>query len=167
MSIENGRKKIEKKDKKGVDKRIKIVYNKRCRKRLQTAACDEYTEKYSRGRRGAPAKGVGRLPRRESSNLSFSANKKRNFCLPKVPFLFIQAAGLAYHRRTKCGVYHQGRLAALVSHHAPACILPAPWWYPALRADDIPQRVADDIHAFGVIGMRGCENSWISLQYMI
>ena len=36
----------------------------------------EYTEKYSRGRRGAPAKGVGRLYRRESSNLSFSAKKK-------------------------------------------------------------------------------------------
>ena len=77
MSIENGRKKIEKKDKKGVDKRIKIVYNKRCCKRLQTAACNEYTEKYSRGRRGAPAKGVGRLSRRESSNLSFSAIKGR------------------------------------------------------------------------------------------
>ena len=46
------------------------------RKPLQTAACDEYTEKYSRGRRGAPAKGVGRLYRRESSNLSFSANEK-------------------------------------------------------------------------------------------
>ena len=30
-------------------------------------------EMYSRGRRGAPAKGVGRLYRRESSNLSFSA----------------------------------------------------------------------------------------------
>ena len=25
-----------------------------------------------------------------------------------------------------------------------------------LRIDDIPQQVADDIHAFGVIGMRGC-----------
>ena len=30
---------------------------------------------YSRGRRGAPAKGVGRVNRRESSNLSISANK--------------------------------------------------------------------------------------------
>ena len=60
------------------------MYNKRCCKRLQTAACNEYTEKYSRGRRGAPAKGVGRLSRRESSNLSFSANAKA----PKrVPFL--------------------------------------------------------------------------------
>ena len=38
-----------------------------CFKRLYTL------EMYSRGRRGAPAKGVGRLYRRESSNLSFSA----------------------------------------------------------------------------------------------
>ncbi len=53
------------------------MYNKRCCKRLQTAACNEYTEKYSRGRRGAPAKGVGRLSRRESSNLSFSAKKAK------------------------------------------------------------------------------------------
>ena len=34
------------------------------------------TEKYSRGRRGAPAKGVGRDDRRESSNLSFSVKQK-------------------------------------------------------------------------------------------
>ena len=34
--------------------------------------------------------------------------QKQNICLPtNVLFLFIQAAGLAYHRRTKCGVYHQ------------------------------------------------------------
>ena len=39
--------------------------------------------------------------------------------------LLIQAAGLVYHRRTKCGVYHQGRQAALVSHRMPACSLPA------------------------------------------
>ena len=43
------------------------------------AARKEYTEKYSRGRRGAPAKGVGRVYRRESSNLSFSARKKHTF----------------------------------------------------------------------------------------
>ena len=35
-----------------------------------------YTEMYSRGRRGAPAKGVGRVNRRESSNLSISAKEK-------------------------------------------------------------------------------------------
>ncbi len=45
----------------------------------------EYTEMYSRGRRGAPAKGVGRLSRRESSNLSISAKQKdTNRC----PFCF-------------------------------------------------------------------------------
>ena len=44
-------------------------------------------------------------------------------------FLFIHVAGLVYHRRAKCGTYHQERLAALVSHHAPACI--------CLRLDDI------------------------------
>ena len=43
---------------------------------MQPATYGEYTEKYSRGRRGAPAKGVGRLYRRESSNLSFSAIEK-------------------------------------------------------------------------------------------
>ena len=56
--------------------------------------------------------------------------QKQNICLPtNVLFLFFQAAGLVYHRRTTCGVYHQGRRAALVSHHAPACIL--------LRLDDM------------------------------
>ena len=57
------------------------------------------------------------------------SQQKRNFCLPKVPFLFIQAAGLVYHRRTTCGVYQQGRRAALAYHHAPACIY--------LRLDEI------------------------------
>ena len=33
----------------------------------------------------------------------------------------------------------------------------SPKGYTMLRIDDIPQQVADDIHAFGVIGMR---NSW-------
>ena len=32
-----------------------------------------YMEKYSSGRRGAPAKGIGRVDRREGSNPSFSA----------------------------------------------------------------------------------------------
>ena len=46
-------------------------------------------EMYSRGRRGAPAKGVGRLYRRESSNLSISA---KNTVYPfgcTVFFLFV------------------------------------------------------------------------------
>ena len=33
----------------------------------------KYLEKYSSGRRGAPAKGIGRVNRREGSNPSFSA----------------------------------------------------------------------------------------------
>jgi len=69
--------------------------------------------------------------------------QKENFCLHKVLFLFIQAAGLAYHRLAKRGVYHQVRLTALVSHHAPACIF--------LRLDDIPQQVADDIQCFALM----------------
>ena len=44
-------------------------------------------EKYSRGRRGAPAKGVdGIYPVREFKSLLLR-QQKRNFCLPKVPFL--------------------------------------------------------------------------------
>ena len=70
---------------------------------------------------------------------------------------FIQAAGLAYHHRAKRGAYHQGRLCRPCISSRDSVYFPAAWWYPALRADDIPQRVADDIHAFGVIGMRGCE----------
>ena len=60
----------------------------------ETTVCDEPScglflslEMYSRGRRGAPAKGVGRLYRRESSNLSISANKKDTQF--RVSFLFL------------------------------------------------------------------------------
>ena len=49
--------------------------------------------------------------------------QKRNLCLPKVPFLFIQAAGLAYHHRTTCGAYHQPLWG---------CISPVAWWYTRL-----------------------------------
>ena len=70
-------------------------------------------EKYSSGRRGVPAKDVGRVyPAREFKSLLLR-QQKENFCLPKVLFLFIQAAGLAYHHRAKRGVYHQGRVAPL------------------------------------------------------
>ena len=55
--------------------------------------------------------------------------KKTVTLIPKLRPFFIQAAGLAYHHRTKCGAYHQGRLTDLASHHAPACIY--------LRLDDI------------------------------
>ena len=43
------------------------------------------------------------------NQLERSATSKRsNFCLPKVTSFFIQAAGLAYHHRTKCGDDIQG-----------------------------------------------------------
>ncbi len=69
--------------------------------------------------------------RKTAENIFFIVltQKRSNFCLPKVTSFFIQAAGLVYHRRTTCGVYHQGRRAALAYHHAPACIY--------LRLDDI------------------------------
>ena len=80
------------------------------------------------------------------------SQKRSNFCLSKVTSFFIQAAGLAYHHRTACGAYHQplwGCISSRVSVHPPAA-----WWYTMLCIDDIPQLVADDIHAYGVIGMR-------------
>jgi len=49
--------------------------------------------------------------------------QKENFWLPKVLFLFIQAAGLAYHRRAKRGVYHQplrGCISSRASVYFPA-----------------------------------------------
>ena len=76
-----------------------------------TGGCDEYTEKYSRGRRGAPAKGVGRLYRRESSNLSFSAKKEVTFVYQKL-LLFLSKPQAWYIIRRK-SVYHQGRVAPL------------------------------------------------------
>ena len=70
------------------------------------------------------------------------SQQKENFCLPKVLFLFIQAAGLAYHwmytspQARYTFVYHQGRRAALVSHHAIACIQERQAFL-FLRLDDI------------------------------
>jgi len=60
--------------------------------------------------------------------------QKENFCLSKVLFLFIQAAGLAYHHRTTYGAYHQplwGCISSRASAHltggicavAVACLL--------------------------------------------
>ena len=64
-------KKIWKKDLTKGNNSCIIAFASLCNRRLA-----EYTEMYSRGRRGAPAKGVGRLSRRESSNLSISAKKQ-------------------------------------------------------------------------------------------
>ena len=102
----------------------------------------------------------------------FLRQKRSNLCLPKVTSFFYPSrsrgspkracralgvpVGLAYHRRTKCGVYHQGRRAALVSHHAPACIF--------LRLDDIQcsalmiyrNKLRMIYTPYGVIWMRDC-----------
>ena len=94
----------------------------------------------------APDLGSGGHPCRFKS--CHPHQQKRNFCLPKVPSLFIQAAGLVYH--PDAVVYIISPFGA-VSHHAPACIF--------LRLDDIQHFVLiicnsfgiDDIHAFGMI----------------
>ena len=62
---------------KAIDKSMIFRYNIDMRV-LQAATRTSHTEMYSRGRRGAPAKGVGRLSRRESSNLSISAIQVHN-----------------------------------------------------------------------------------------
>jgi len=54
--------------------------------------------------------------------------------------VFIQAAGLAYHRDA---VVDSISPCGAVSHHALACIL--------LRLDDMPQQVADDIQCFALM----------------
>ena len=62
---------------------------------------------------------------------------------------FIQAAGLAYHWRTKCGVYHQplwGCISSRFSEHLTCGLMIyntscwwytrlTPWWYTRLRRD--------------------------------
>ena len=48
-------------------------------------------EKYPSGRRGSPAKGVGRVERREGSNPSFSAKKSLDLQWIKAFFLFVDS----------------------------------------------------------------------------
>ena len=79
-----------------------------------------------KGSRGQFAKLLGRAT---GARVRSSSSPPKNSTSRNLSNFFIQAAGLAYHRRTTCGAYHQGRRAALVSHHASACI--------SLRLDDI------------------------------
>ena len=66
-------------------------------------------EKYSRGRRGAPAKGVDRQTRCESSNLSFSAKKTKGIPIG-IPFAFFGEKELS-PRAPFCGAKRrEGRL---------------------------------------------------------
>ena len=65
------------------------------------------------------------------------------------PSFFIQAAGLIYHHRMKCGVYHQKADCDLlfVSHHALACI--------TLRLDDIQNFVLMICNSYGIHDIQG------------
>ena len=88
--------------KKDIDKTEKMRYNITCEFQNDT----HEMEKYSRGRRGAPAKGVGRDNRRESSNLSFSAKKVLDF---QGLFSFSQLKNpLQSHTDIKITISHTG-----------------------------------------------------------
>ena len=99
-----------KKKKKTIDKIIKIVYN--LMANYETAVCATlvayFLEKYSSGRRGAPAKGVGRVTGAEVQ--IFSSPPKNDRFRPVV-FLY-NAKAMVYHHDTVVdiiteGVYHQ------------------------------------------------------------
>ena len=62
---------------------------------------------------------------------------KKELLSTKSSFLFIQAAGLAYHHRAKCGVYHQQRQSRCCISSRASVYFPVAWWYTTLRVDDI------------------------------
>ena len=82
-----------------------------------------------------------------------STNKNRTFVYWQM-FCFCLSKPQAWHIIAARSAVHIISPFGAVYHHALACIFPAAWWYPDLRSDDIPQQVADDIHAFGVMGTR-------------
>ena len=45
-------------------------------------------------------------------------------------------------------------IIAIGAYHQPQVVSLSQWWYTTLRVDDIPQQVAYDIHALGVIKVR-------------
>ena len=95
-----------------------------------------------------------------------STNKKGTFVYQK--FLFCLSKPQAWHIiTTQSCISSRAASRPCISSRA-SVHLPAAWWYTMLRSDDIPQQVADDIHAFGVIGMRETENLLIILlKYVI
>ena len=50
---------------------------------------------------------------------------------------FIQATGLAYHHRAKCGVYHQQQQSRCCISSRISVYFPVAWWYTTFRVDDI------------------------------
>ena len=103
------------------------------------------------GRKKRTSRRSGSYPRRPDGRAD-SGWRLQKILKALLSGFFIQAAGLAYHHRTTCGVYHPGRQAALVSHQPL-------WGWILLRLDDIQHFVLmicnsfgiDDIHAFGVM----------------
>ena len=62
---------------------------------------------------------------------------------------------MAYHHALACISSALTSLSRQSEHIISRRLYPlSQWWYTTLRVDDIPQQVADDIHAFGVIEMR-------------
>ena len=82
-----------------------------------------YSEKYPRGRRGSPAKGVGRLKRREGSNPSFSATSERVMLVPIFYFIKISPP-LRCSSFSEKGRAAPSLLACKRSRDAPACYQP-------------------------------------------
>ena len=96
-----------------------------CSVREVQRRCTSLTEAYRSGHNEAVLKTVWGQPH-GGSNPSASANKKGTFVYQKFLFLFIQAAGLAYHHDAVVDIISP---CGAVSHHALACIY--------LRLDDI------------------------------
>ena len=81
---------------------------------MQTVNSQVQMEKYSRGRRGAPAKGVGRVyPAREFKSLLLRMKRQSSFegCL------FILSEGM----RTLCKVYTKDVISKKIAHLAAVC----------------------------------------------
>ena len=97
------------------------------------------TEMYSRGRRGAPAKGVGRVT---GARVQISPSPPEKSQVERLGFFLIQAAGLAYHHASAC-----------IS--SPKAYIITQSVYP-LRLDDIPQQVADDIQGLRLDDIPPC-----------
>jgi len=79
--------------------------------------------------------------------------QKRNFCLPKVPFLFIQAAGLVYHHDAVVDIIKGGEPPLYLITRQRAFFLRLDD-IQRQAVDDIPQQVADDIQGYALIYLR-------------
>ena len=75
------------------------------------SARKQNTRKYPSGRRGSPAKGVGRQKRREGSNPSFRA-KPRNLVIARLP-------GLSFSAAAEHGKKREGGHLCLPSYDCP------------------------------------------------